>query len=165
MTPIFFLNLLHPCHGGVDRPSGISGGRLQTPQTAIHTPKATQFSLSTFNIGKDPSSCPKIANDTHLFSQPTSSMPGECRLAIWDPGGTHQTPQTSMHTPKATQFSLSTFNVGKDPFSRPKIANDTHFCLDEISFRRDYKSCRVDVVRSFVVRRSSCHIYGNFAMG
>merc|ERR1712212_32109 len=27
------------------------------------------------------------------------------------------------------------------------------FCLDEISFRRDYKSCRVDVVRSFVVVR------------
>ena len=39
------------------------------------------------------------------------------------------------------------------------------FCLDKISFRRDYKSCRVDVVRrSFVVVRS-CHIYGNFAMG
>ena len=38
-------------------------------------------------------------------------------------------------------------------------------CLDEISFRRDYKSCRIDVVvRSFVVR-PACHIYGNFAMG
>ena len=42
------------------------------------------------------------------------------------------------------------------------------FCLDEISFRRDYKSCRIGVVRSFVrsfIRCSMCHIYGNFAMG
>ena len=75
---------------------------------------------------KDPSSRPKIANDTHLFSQPTSSMPWGRRLAIWDPGGPHQTPQTAIHTPKVTQFSLSTFNVGKDPSSCPKIANDTH---------------------------------------
>ena len=85
-----------------------------------------RFSLSTFNVGKDPSSHPKIANDTHLFSQPTSSMPWGRRSAIWDPGGPHQTPQTAIHTPKVTQFSLSTFNVGKDPSSRPKIANDTH---------------------------------------
>ena len=35
------------------------------------------------------------------------------------------------------------------------------FCLDEISFRRDYKSCRIGVV---VVVRRSCHIYGNFAI-
>ena len=101
-------------------------GPHQTPQTAIHTPKVTRFSLSTFNVGKDPSSRPKIANDTHLFSQPTSSMPWGRRSAIWDPGGPHQTPQTAIHTPKATQFSLSTFNVGKDPSSHPKIANDTH---------------------------------------
>ena len=58
-----------------------------------------RFSLSTFNIGKDPSSHPKIANDTHLFSQPTSSMPWGHRSAIWDPGGPHQTPQTAIHTP------------------------------------------------------------------
>ena len=102
------------------------GGPHQTPQTTIHTPKATQFSLSTYNVGKDPSSCPKISNDTHLFSQPTSFIPGGRRSVIWDPGGPHQTPQTAIHTPRATQFSLSTFNVGKDPSSRPKIANDTH---------------------------------------
>ena len=102
------------------------GDPHQTPQTAIHTTKATQFSLSTFNVGKDPFSRPKIANDNHLFSQPTSSMPGECRLAIWDPKGPHQTPQTAIHTPKATRLSLSTFKVGKDPSSRPKITNDTH---------------------------------------
>ena len=52
--------------------------------------------------------------DTHLFSQPTSSMPWGRRSAIWDPGDPHQTPQTAIHTPKATQFSLSTFNVVKD---------------------------------------------------
>ena len=102
------------------------GGPHQTPQNAIHTTKATQFSLSTFNVGKDPTSCPKIANDTHLFSQPTSSMPWGRRSAIWDPGGPHQTPQTAIHTPTATQFSLFTLNVGRDPSSRPKIANDTH---------------------------------------
>ena len=101
-------------------------GPHQTPQTAIHTPKATQFSLSTCNVGKDPSSCSKIANDTNLFSQPTSSMPWGRRSAIWDPGGPHQTPQTAIHTPTATQFSLFTLNVGRDPSSRPKIANDTH---------------------------------------
>ena len=101
-------------------------GPHQTPQTAIHTPTATQFSLFTLNVGRDPSSRPKIANDTHLFSQPTSSMPWGCRSAIWDPRGPHQTPQTAIHTLKATQFSLSTFNVGKDASSRPKIANDTH---------------------------------------
>ena len=78
------------------------GGPHQTPQTAIHTPKVTQFSLSTFNVGKDPSSHPKIANDTHLFSQPTSSMPWGRRLAIWDPWGPHQTPQTAIYTPKVT---------------------------------------------------------------
>ena len=44
---------------------------------------------------KDPSSRPKIANDTHLFSQPTSSMPWGHQLAIRDPGGPHQTPQTA----------------------------------------------------------------------
>ena len=76
------------------------GGPHQTPQTAIHTPKATRFSLSTFNVGKDLSSCPEIANDTHFFSQPTSSMPWGRRLAIWDPGGPNQTHQTAMHTPK-----------------------------------------------------------------
>ena len=102
-------------------------GPHQTPQTAIHTPKATQFSLSTCNVGKDPSSCSKIANDTNLFSQPTSSMPWGRRLAIWDPRGPHQTPQTAIHTPKVTRFSLATFNVGKDLSSRPEIANDTHF--------------------------------------
>ena len=102
------------------------GGPHQTPQTAIHTPKATQFSLSTFNVGKDPSSCPKIANDTHLFSQPTSSMPWGRRSAIWDPRGPHQTPQTAIHTPKATQFSLSTFSVGTDSCNHPQIANGTH---------------------------------------
>ena len=32
-----------------------------------------------------------MANDTHLFSQPTSTM---CRSTIWDPGGPHQTLQT-----------------------------------------------------------------------
>ena len=69
----------------------------------------TQFSLSSFNIGKDPSSRPKIANDTHLFSQPTSSMPGGRRSAIWDPGGPHQTPQTAIHTPKVTYFK-ETYN-------------------------------------------------------
>ena len=57
-----------------------------------------RFSLTTFNVGKDPSSNPKIANDTHLFSQPTSSLPWGRRLAIWDPGGPHQTPQTAIHT-------------------------------------------------------------------
>ena len=75
---------------------------------------------------KDPSPCPKIANDTHLFSQPPSSMPWGRRSTIWDPGGPHQTPQTAIDTPKATQFSLSTLNVGKDPISCPKIAKDTH---------------------------------------
>ena len=111
-----------------DRRSAIwdPGGPHQTPKTALHTPKATQFSLSTFNVGKDPSSCPKIANDTHLFSQPTLSMPWGHRSAIWDPGGPHQTPQTAIHTPTATQFSLFTLNVGRDPSSHPKIANDTH---------------------------------------
>ena len=84
-----------------------------------------RFSLSTFNVGNDPYSCPKIANDTHHFSQPTSSMPLGTRSAIWDPGGPHQTPQTAIHTPKVTQFSLYTFN-GKDPSSCPKIAKDTH---------------------------------------
>ena len=109
------------------------GGPHQTPQTAIHTPKAAQFSSSTFNIGKDPSSCPKIANDTHLFSQPTSSMPWGRRSAIWDPGDPYQTPQTAIHSLKATQFSLSTFNVGKDPSSCPKIANDTHLFSQPMS--------------------------------
>ena len=81
---------------------------------------------------KDPSPCPKIANDTHLFSQPPSSMPWGRRSTIWDPGGPHQTPQTAVHTPKATQFSLSTCNVGKDPSSCPKIANDTIFFLNPL---------------------------------
>ena len=83
-------------------------GPHQTPQTAIHSTKATQFSLSTLNVGKDPSSCPKTANDTHLFSQPTLSMPWGCRSTIWDLGGPHQTPQIALHTPKVTQFPLST---------------------------------------------------------
>merc|ERR1712212_32508 len=102
MTPIFFLNPLHPCHGGIDRPPGTPGTPgtpIRPPQTAIHTPKATQFSLSTFNVGKDPSSRPKIANDTHLFSQPMSSMPWGRRSAIWDPGGPYQTLTTAIHTP------------------------------------------------------------------
>ena len=68
------------------------GDPHQPPQTTIHTTKATQFSLTTFNVGKDLSSHPKIANDTHLFSQSTSSMPWGHRSAIWDPGGPHQTP-------------------------------------------------------------------------
>ena len=104
------------------------GGPHQTPQTAIDTPKATQFSLSTLNVGKDPISCPKIAKDTHLFSQPTSSMPLGRRSTIWDPGGPrgpHQTFQTAIHTPKTTQFPLSTLNIGKGPSSCPKNANDT----------------------------------------
>jgi len=37
-----------------------------------------------------------------------------------------------------------------------------YFCLDEISFGRDYKSCRIGVV---VLRRPSSPNYGNFAMG
>ena len=101
-------------------------GPHQIPHTAIHTPKATQFALSTLNVGQDPSSCLKIANDTPLFSQPTSSMPLGHRSTIWDPGGPHPTPQTSIHTPKTTQFALSTLNVGQDPSSCLKIVNDTH---------------------------------------
>ena len=58
---------------------------------------------------KDPSSCPKISNDTHLFSQPTSSMPWGRRLAIWDPGGFHQTPQIAKHIPKVT-YVKETYN-------------------------------------------------------
>ena len=85
-----------------------------------------EIKLLSCNLGNDPSSRPKIANDTHLFSQPTLSMPWGHRSAIWDPGGPHQTPQTTIRTLKATQFSLSTFNIGKDPSSHPKIANDTH---------------------------------------
>ena len=46
--------------------------------------------------------------------------------------------------------------------SKSSIVVYLYFCLVEISFRRDYNSCRVGVV---VVRRRSCHIYGNFAMG
>ena len=104
------------------------GGPYQTPQTAIHTLKATQFYLSTFSVVKDPSDHYKIANDTHLFSQPTSSMPLGRRLTIWDPGGPrgpHQTFQTAIHTPKTTQFPLSTLNIGKGPSSCPKNTNDT----------------------------------------
>jgi hypothetical protein len=108
------------------------GGPHQTPQTAIHTPKATQFSLSTFKVGKDPSSRPKIANDTHLFSQPTSSVPWWRRSAIWDPGGPHQTPQTAIHTPKATQFTIATFNVGKDLSSCPKSPMTPIFFLNPL---------------------------------
>ena len=128
MTPIFFLN---PPSMPLGRRSTIwdpggPRGPHQTFQTAIHTPKTTQFPLSTLNIGKGPSSCPKNANDTPLFSQPTSSMPLGHRSTIWDPGGPHPTPQTSIHTPKTTQFALSTLNVGQDPSSCLKIVNDTH---------------------------------------
>ena len=84
---------------------------------------------------KDPSPCPKIANDTHLFSQPPSSMPWGRRSTIWDPGGPHQTPQTAIHTPKATQFSLSTFNIVKDlplalklPMTPTFFLNTLHPC-------------------------------------
>ena len=49
---------------------------------------------------------------------------------------------------------------------RTSIHTDTVFCLDEISFRRDYKSCQVDVVCLwlFVCSMSSPN-YRNFAMG
>ena len=32
-----------------------------------------------------------------------------------------------------------------------RMGNPKSFCLDEISFRRDYKSCRIDIVRSSLV--------------
>ena len=129
MTPIFFLNPPHPCHGGIDRPSGILEAPIRPPKLPYIPLKATQFALSTLNVGEDPSSHLKISNDAHLFFQPTSSMPWGRRSTIWDPmgpRGPHQTLQTPIHTPKVTQFSLSTLNVGKDPSSRPKNANDTH---------------------------------------
>ena len=94
------------------------GDPNQTPQTAIHNPKATQISLSTLNVGKDPISRPKIANVTHLFSQPTSSMPSGRRSTIWTLGAPSD-PPNRLHTPKATQFSLTTLNVGKVPSSCP----------------------------------------------
>ena len=125
MTPIFFLNPHHPYHGGVDWPSGNPGAPSDPPNRHTY-PQSDPIFLIHFHVGNDMSSCPKIANDTHLFSQPTSSMPWGRRSAIWDPGGPHQTPQTAIHTPKAAQFSLSTFNIGKDPSSCPKISIDTH---------------------------------------
>ena len=121
MTPIFFLNLPHLCHGSIDRPSGILGAPIRPPKLPY-----IPLKRSTLNVGEDPSSHLKIANDTHIFSQTTSTMPWGCRSIVWNPRGPHQTPQTAIHTLKATQFSLSTFNVGKDPSSCPKIANDTH---------------------------------------
>ena len=75
------------------------GDPCQTPQTAIHTPEATQISSSTFNICKDLSSRPKIADDTHFFSQPTSSMPWGCRLAIWDPIRSPKPPSIPLKRP------------------------------------------------------------------
>ena len=127
MTPIFFSQPTSSMLWGYRLAIWELGGPHQTPQTTICTSKVTQFSLSTFNVCKDLSSCPKIANDTHFFSQPTPSMPWGRRSTIWDPRGPHQTPQTAIRTPKATQSSLSTVNVGKDQSSHPKIANDTHF--------------------------------------
>ena len=55
-------------------------------------------------IVKVPSSCPKIANDTHLFSQPTSSMPWGHRLTIWDPGGPISSPKPPYIPPKGPNF-------------------------------------------------------------
>ena len=98
------------------------GGPHPTPQTSIHTPKTTQFALSTLNVGQVPSSCLKIVNDTHPFSHPTSTMSWGRRSTIWDPMGPHQIPQTT----KATQFSLTILNVGKDPSCK------YIFILDEV---------------------------------
>ena len=80
------------------------GGPHQTPPNRHTYPQSDPIFLIHFQRSKDPFSCPKIANDTHLFSQPTSSMPWGRRLAIWDPRGPHQTPQTAIHTPKVTYF-------------------------------------------------------------
>ena len=46
------------------------------------------------------------------------------------------------------RFLLIPFQVTSSCDYRLILLDDTHFCLDEISFRRDYKSCRIGVVRS-----------------
>merc|ERR1711888_167740 len=103
MTPIFFLNPLHLCHGRVNRPSGTPGAPSDPPNRHTY-PKATQFSLSTFSVGTDLSNHPQIANDTHLFSQPTSSMPWGLRSTIWDPGGPIRPPKPPYIPPKRPNF-------------------------------------------------------------
>ena len=132
MTPIFFSQPTSSVPWWRRSAIWDPRGPHQTPQTAIHTPKATQFSLSTFNVGKDASSCPKIANETHLFFQPTSSMPGGRRLAIRDPGGPHQTPQTAIYNPKRCDFPYPPSGWVKTHPPAPKlpmtpILFSTHF--------------------------------------
>ena len=74
-----------------------------------------------FHQVKDPSSRPKIANDTHLFSQPTSSTAWGYRLIIWDPRG-------PIRPPKPPYITFLIFlMVNKDPSSLPKIAKITIF--------------------------------------
>ena len=124
MTPIFFLSPLHSCHGGIDRPSGTQGAPHQTSQTAIHTPGVTQFSLSTFNVGKDLSSHPKNAKDTHLFSQPTSSMP-------WGRNTTHFRAHPGLLSTR--DFGLIPWDFGLIPRDFGLIPRDLctriHFCV------------------------------------
>ena len=55
-------------------------------------------------VGKDPSSHPKIAKDTHLFSQPTSSMPWGRRSTIWDPRAPIRPPKPPYIPPQQPDF-------------------------------------------------------------
>ena len=66
----------------------------------------------------------------HLFfSQPTSPVARGYVSAIWDPGDTHWSPQTTIFTPKTSPLSLAAFQESKDQEYSLETAKCTFYSL------------------------------------
>ena len=81
------------------------GGPYQTPQTTIYTPKTIHFFKEPSIVGNNWICWPKIQSQTTHPTTPFPSLTRDPISTIWDHGGPHQTPQTTIHTPKTIHFS------------------------------------------------------------
>ena len=114
---------------------GTMGGPIRPPKQQYIPPKQSIFPehpllwVTTGSIGlkskiKPPTQCPSLTRD------PISTL--------WDHGGTHQTPQTTIHTHKTICFSLVPSIVSNNRKHRPKIQSQTtHLPTPSPSLTRD----------------------------
>ena len=101
---IFFFST-HPIpHQGLHMNHLGTWGPHQTSQIALHTPKTIYFSKALSIVGNNWKRWPIIKSQT-FFSPPNPSLTRDPMSTIWVYGGPHQTPPTTIHTPKTIHFT------------------------------------------------------------
>merc|ERR1711989_127559 len=91
------------------------------PKTTIYTPTTYHFCLACTSVGNIPKYFPKMIVPSILSTKPTLSVTRGPIPTIGDHGGPHQSPKTTIYTPKTYHFCLACTSVGNIPKYFPKM--------------------------------------------